>query len=162
MKNKEKYAKEIVEISVESQFFGFDKNKNIIKPCSYIDCDENCLFRRKIEELHGGCVYARREWANTEYKEPILDGVEKEYLRNVIKPFRDRVRYVIKFKKGERESITIQYLDSKKYMELPLYFINFPSFKKGTMYKGMEIEKEYTLDELGLWWGGKVNDTSKQ
>ena len=26
----------------------------------------------------------------------------------------------------------------------------FPCFEKGTMYKGMEAYKEYTLEELGL------------
>ena len=28
--------------------------------------------------------------------------------------------------------------------------IFLPSFKKGKMYKGMELNKEYTLEELGL------------
>ena len=28
--------------------------------------------------------------------------------------------------------------------------IVFPSFGKRTMYKGMEVEKEYALEELGL------------
>jgi len=28
--------------------------------------------------------------------------------------------------------------------------ISFPNFKKGTMYKGMEVYKEYSLEELGL------------
>ena len=28
--------------------------------------------------------------------------------------------------------------------------ISLPYFKKGTMYKGMELYKEYTLKELGL------------
>ena len=29
--------------------------------------------------------------------------------------------------------------------------IDLPSFWKETMYKGMELNKEYTLEELGLW-----------
>ena len=28
--------------------------------------------------------------------------------------------------------------------------LNFPDFKVGTMYKGMEANKDYTLEELGL------------
>lgn len=28
--------------------------------------------------------------------------------------------------------------------------INLPSFKPNTMYKGMKLDKDYTLDELNL------------
>ena len=28
--------------------------------------------------------------------------------------------------------------------------MSFPTFKKETMYKGMQVYKEYTLEELGL------------
>jgi hypothetical protein len=75
-------------------------------------------------------------------KEEILDDKEKEYLRAVIKPFRDRVKYI---RKG----------DFIKYEYISFYIkdddiISFPNFKKGTMYKNMEIDKKYTLEELGL------------
>lgn len=29
-------------------------------------------------------------------------------------------------------------------------YCSLPWFRKGTMYKGMETDKEYTLEELGL------------
>lgn len=78
----------------------------------------------------------------------ILDEKEKEYLSAVIKPFRDRILRIAK--KGED--------DESEYIEISLrYYVNkfyavffLPDFKKGTMYKGMEVEKEYTLEELGL------------
>ena len=31
------------------------------------------------------------------------------------------------------------------------YSIDLPGFLEKTMYKGMELNKEYTLKELGLW-----------
>ena len=74
-------------------------------------------------------------------KEEILDKEEKEYLRAVIKPFRDRIKYIEKNLVGGREYIRIKITGE---------FVNFPYFKKGTMYKGMELEKRYTLEELGL------------
>lgn len=74
-------------------------------------------------------------------KEEILDDAEKEYLRAVIKPFRDEVKYIIKKEKFKNESIGI-------FLEEDV--IVFPCFKKGTMYKGLEEYKEYTLEELGL------------
>ena len=74
-------------------------------------------------------------------KEEILDDIEKEYLRAVIKPFRDKVKYIKKNVHYEKEFIDIC---------MNAETIGFPYFKKGTMYKGMEKYKEYTLEELGL------------
>ena len=72
----------------------------------------------------------------------ILEEEEKEYLSNVIKPFRDKVEYIVKETSSYNEyiKITIKKDDC----------LSFPYFKRGTMYKGMEEEKEYTLEELGL------------
>lgn len=83
---------------------------------------------------------------NYEIKKPILDDVEKEYLSNVIKPFRDRVTTVIKFDSGKYEYIAIRYRSLEEYIGT----VRFPAFKKGTMYKGMITDKAYSLNELGL------------
>ena len=72
----------------------------------------------------------------------ILDDKERKYLSNVIKPFRDKVEYIIKFDLLPEEYISICLPKHER--------IDLPCFKRGTMYKGMEIEKEYTLEELGL------------
>lgn len=76
--------------------------------------------------------------------EEILDDKEKEYLRGVIKPFRNEIKHIIKVK-----LITV---DGDEYIKVSLKddSINFPNFKKGTMYKNMEVSKPYTLQELGL------------
>ena len=86
-----------------------------------------------------------------EYKEPVLDEKEKEYLSAVIKPFRDRVIYIKKID---------VYLGCNKYDEYILGELGnkddvvdtfaLPYFPKGTMYNGMETNKKYTLEELGL------------
>ena len=83
-----------------------------------------------------------------EIKKPILDDVEKEYLSNVIKPFRDKVTGVIKWGKeiGKGlEYIVVIYTDDCKERGM-----GFPCFKEGTMYKGMEANKQYSLEDLGL------------
>lgn len=72
----------------------------------------------------------------------ILDEEEKEYLSNVIKPFRNRIEGIVKEIFGGKEFITITIKDDCS--------LCFPYFEKGTMYKGMEEDKEYTLEELGL------------
>ena len=78
----------------------------------------------------------------------ILDDAEKEYLSNVIKPFSDRIIYIVKhdYTPGEYIEMYLRHYDDG----CSGYSIVLPYFKKGTMYKGMEISKEYTLYELGL------------
>lgn len=76
-----------------------------------------------------------------ERKEEILDETEKRYLASVIGPFRHKVETIRK-EAGNKEFILIELKDEAS--------INFPYFKKGTMYKGMKEDKKYTLKELGL------------
>lgn len=80
-----------------------------------------------------------------EFKE-ILNAKEKKYLSYVVRPFRNRVDFITKQKiyncEGEHEYIYIRIHNDA--------LINMPNFKIGTMYKGMETGKEYTLEELGL------------
>ena len=109
---------------------------DIFLKLSHISCTGNCKE----------CKKNIMNWLLEEYKEPILDEVEKEYLSAVIKPFRDRVISVRKYHYDKYyEYITIIYYDVRKYLS-----IYFPPFKKGTMYKGMELDRNYTLEELGL------------
>lgn len=79
------------------------------------------------------------------YIPPILDDVEKQYLSNIIAPFRDKIKSIRKYTNDNYERIVIRYND--KFDEDLLWF---PSFKEGNMYKNMKIGKEYTLEELGL------------
>lgn len=77
---------------------------------------------------------------------PILDEAEKRYLSNLIKPFRSKVKYIVKRNENKSknfENIRVVF----KGLYQTLYF---PNFEKGTMYKGMELDKEYTLEDLGL------------
>lgn len=83
-------------------------------------------------------------------KEPILDEEEKKYLSAVIKPFRDRVKYI--------EKIDCRTDNNTSFINICMLHINkqeneiiyLPFFKTNTMYKGMEEDKEYTLEELGI------------
>lgn len=92
------------------------------------------------------CCIKSFEWLNQEYKEPILDDVEREYLSAVIKPFRNKVKNIVKISgigKSKEQYIRIVFGD--------LDHMNFPSFNKNTgMYKGMEADRLYSLEELGL------------
>ena len=76
-------------------------------------------------------------------KQPIIDNIEKKYLGNIIKPFRNRIDYITKVNLANgKEYIFIKMKNYEK--------ISLPFFTAGTMYKGMQSDKEYTLDELEL------------
>lgn len=83
------------------------------------------------------------------YDAEVLDEAEKEYLSNVIRPFKNRVIYVIKHKTSGEESEYISIgLKSNIINSGEDFYL--PYFKSGTMYKGMTLNKRYTLAELGL------------
>lgn len=94
----------------------------------------------------GKLVIEKGQVIEKEDKKEILDEVEKEYLRAVIKPFRKRikkiVKYFVRFDSGHYDFIDIYLISGEE--------ITFPYFEQNTMYKGMISGKEYTLEELGL------------
>lgn len=81
----------------------------------------------------------------------ILDEKEKEYLGNVIKPFRDIVTKIAKLETitGDAFYICI-FIKSNVPSALSFDTIELPAFVKDTMYKNMVINTGYTLGELGL------------
>lgn len=97
-------------------------------------CPDNCK----------DCKKAVMEWLLEEAKEPVLDDVEKEYLSAVIKPFRKMISCIIKNKdslKG-KNYIKIEFCDGDCMF--------FPNLSNNAMYKGMKLDKKYSLEELGL------------
>lgn len=88
----------------------------------------------KIEEPTYKTVY--------EVKPEILDNTEKRYLKDVIRPFRDRVKYIEKRNISRGDYIRIMIQDTN--------ICDLPYFEKDTMYKGMKLYRHYTLKELGI------------
>ena len=80
------------------------------------------------------------------FREPILDDAEREYLKTVLKPFHEKVGYVVKHRDNSEDIYSKEYL----YIAIGDGDFTFPSFDSGKMYAGMELDKEYTLDELGI------------
>ena len=78
-----------------------------------------------------------------ERKEEILDETEKRYLLGIIRPFKDKVRFISKDRDSDYDKEFI-------FIDLKNEFIYLPNFKINTMYKGMKEHKKYTLKELGI------------
>lgn len=108
--------------------------------CDYVPIFQNIRFEDKEPTSIESIVHPK-----------ILDETEKKYLSAVIRPFRDKVKYIVKFEHsfsyGDFEwiSIRIESILIGGYEQIPL-----PVFIKGAMYKGMKPDHKYTLKELGL------------
>ena len=83
-------------------------------------------------------------WLDMGHKGQLLDDVEKRYLSAVIEPFRNEIRAI-----GKDYSWTNKVQRIYFYTKADETFY-LKSFKTGTMYKGMETHKKYSLEELGL------------
>ena len=140
MKNIEKYEHEISKLVNEDNVLscaiatvaGIRKEK----PCYHQDC----------EVCHKKCL----EWMYLEYKEPILSDDEKDIIKemlDVILKFGCEVNYVRKYDGiCGKAYILLSYTNSlTKYSDS----MTTPWFKNDK-FKGMEIEKEYKLEELGI------------
>lgn len=118
-------------------FFGQECNyrfNNLDEQLRYA-CNDNASIVKVERPTHYKTVFER--------KEEVLDETERKYLADVIRPFRDKVKYIYK---GQEWSNIKEFI----HIELKEDALDLPYFKKGTMYKGMEIDRKYTLKELGL------------
>lgn len=88
-----------------------------------------------------------------EKKKEILNDDERKQLRQVVKDLIDykaKVRWVKKVKNlykptEHKEHILIYYAEPAD-----TWFIDWTDFEEGTRYKGMELDRDYTPEELGL------------
>lgn len=124
------------------KFKGFRQVKelNNVKKFARIKPNNDSHYYNYTKEM---IAEVKRPKYETIYKreEPILDDKEKEYLSNVIRPFKDEVNALVKMAILKRKYICIKLENECVYL---------PYFNKDTMYKNMELNTEYTLEELGL------------
>lgn len=133
MKNIEKYEEQIKKEIVEGRDI----------PC----------IARELRDGDSGCGECRNcvtcglemlHWLSQEYKEPILTDEEKACLKKIIKPKRDSVIHIrkIAFLKGTENEFTNIVIATKGTLEA----VATP----GMPFEGMKLEREYSLEELGL------------
>lgn len=171
---------EFAELEENDELMPFIKNLDLVKPeYTYEDLKKapigtkvtfesgNCIIKTGKNDFDGGEYYRKinalakfRDVYNVlgkiikieepkyttvyECKPEILDNTEKRYLKDVIRPFRDRVNNIRKVKSytnNKSEYIIISIGNEN---------ITLPYFEENAMYKGMRLNKEYTLEELGI------------
>lgn len=149
MKNKDKYNLShlhIVERPGKTRldycfkYVEIEYGGKIVKEYRCLDVEVSKKFFEWLEEDDG-----------KECKPTILTEKEKAYLSAVIKPYRHSVTGIRKdsIQGYSQEWITIEYSDETN-RTYGYGIATLPNFKTGTMYKGMEANKLYTLKELEL------------
>ena len=142
MKNKDKYNLSHLHIVEYAE-------KNILSiNVAYVEIKYNGKIVKEYACTNGAGIKKFLEWLeedDEECKPTILTGKEKAYLSAVIKPFREKVESIKKFE---------NYYSAQEYIHIAMKkgtdYCSLPWFRKGTMYKGMEAYKLYTLEDLGL------------
>lgn len=152
MKNGQKYAKEINRMVNQEYFecslWNIRNGKRASEECCHVP--ESFDPVSGSDEFCKKCLGESLEWLNQEYKEPILNDDEID----IIKPMIDTI---LKF------GCSIIYVAKEYYVDGSFYIsISYkneitgacgrmatPWFKNNE-FKGMEPEKEYTLEELGI------------
>ena len=127
------------EFKIEGLFGNFKLSKEGLKQWSKGTYD--WLPSSLLEELITGHAQIIK------LSKPILNEAERKYLSAIIKPFRDKVVSIAKYR----------YSDDNSYIQITVEqiafdgeFIDLPRFKSDAMYKDMRAGKQYTLEELDL------------
>lgn len=118
-------------------FLSCDDWRGLEKELILVSSNSKKTFFKKLPNDYTGTIEVENGYI---LEKEILDEEEKEYLSAVIRPFKDRIEFIAKRRMFD-DYICIGLNDEA---------ISLPYFKKGTMYKGMEADKKYTLKELGL------------
>lgn len=138
----------------------WDENKGI--ECNKCKCCNNCKFGY----INCDTSNIKSSWINHKemYSDKFLDQEieievpniltkeEKEYLSNIIKPFKDKVTSIKKipaFGSNYRATYCILITINSQFSIFGYENIELPYFQKD-MYQGMEINRDYILEELGL------------
>lgn len=79
------------------------------------------------------------------FREPVLDDVERRYLKQVFRPFHKQIKCVRKISYYPYECLMVDLKINGEDTSM-----TFPKFKENTMYRGMSRGLRYNLNELGI------------
>ena len=147
--------KKLRDISLEELMAWDEKN------CGSLDCENCVLSNASCDYTLNSCWINHKDMYSDKFlnqeieiETDILSEKEKEYLKSIIKPFKDRIEYIEKKISMNYTGIAFYYITiatksivNDNIMEITaLPYFNLES----KMYNYMELNKEYTLKELGL------------
>lgn len=78
----------------------------------------------------------------------LLDSIDRKYFNNFLRPFRDKIQYIRKMQSLDSDYEYIKIFYFKDTQPSSIYL---PYFKTGTMFKKLELDKQYDLNDLDLF-----------
>lgn len=81
-------------------------------------------------------------------KEFLLDCIDRKYFNNFLRPFRDNIQYIRKMQSLDSD---YEYIKIFYFKDTHPSIIYLPDFKTGTMFKKLELDKYYDLNDLYLF-----------
>lgn len=142
MLNAEKYKKDI-----EKANYCFAIANNEFINCFKLHTCADCKFDKTLN-----CGRERFKWLLEEYKEPILTEEDKKILKDVINVFNSFKKEIVDIRKRHICRgcyLYINYVDCGEGVSCIETHTTLP-FNGDKLFKGMELNKSYTLEELGL------------
>lgn len=137
--------------------------KNIEKYQNELENFENrslvCFIAKEKVGLRcdvGDCLKCEKEafkWLLKEYEEPILAEEDKRILKdiiNVYNSFNKKIVDIRKYHVCRGCYLHIDYINRGENTNYIKTHTTLP-FNNNKLFKGMELGKSYTLEELGLW-----------
>ena len=154
MKNGQKYAKEINRM-VNQEFFecslwSVRNGKRASEDCRHIPESFDPVSGR--DEFCKKCLGESLEWLNQEYKDPkdILTDDEKDIIKAMIDFAHKCGVYITHVCKFQDKTNGVYIYCQFKYKETENRDVIKSPGLPNNMFKGMENERNYTLEELGL------------
>ncbi len=120
MKNKEKYAKEIIEIACSGDSIAVIKKSGHIVSCNGVECNL-CLFDDE------DCRKKTREWAESEYIEkPVISKKDRAFLELL----NDKCKYIARDSNGELNGYELAAMkgENMEMWDTPAEYVNINHF----------------------------------
>lgn len=143
---------------MQARDFRCKKKTGDVMSCADTMCYD-CLFNYlKGFSNCTSCNERALEWLEEEHVEPVLNDVEKRYLEAVSMPFKSRVLYVAKVVSNNGDKAFLEIRIKSIFGENRREGIFLPFFHPKKMYVGMEENRRYTIEELGLFTDEEEDD----
>ena len=81
-------------------------------------------------------------------KKFLLDCIDRKYFNNFLRPFKDNIQYIYKMQSLDSD---YEYIKINYFYDNHTSYIYLPYFKTGTMFKKLELDKQYNLNDLDLF-----------
>lgn len=146
MKNREKFAKEILNIACNGRIMAVTKDNEVVC-CDNINC-ESCMFESLVGRSQA-CSDQLREWSESEYVEKLtITSREKNFLGSLLSNFKYIARdsndaLYIYYNKPKRNSMDNWIVDDNNY-----YYVSRDVYGNMFNFIKWEDEKSWSIEDL--------------